>query len=977
MRDTVGGIARLSGGSPGPAAEGLLPLRAAALAAVLLAAWSSAASGGETLDEARAAYLSGSYARAERALRSLSDSGDARAGELLARLLAETGRLGEASALAARLLEKSPREAALAVLAGELALERGELRSAEELFKRALEIDPENRRARVFLKRIYDLTARRAESEKIVDYFWDFNNRSLVVAEDPDPRDFMYVAEAVRGVDAESTKVAWRHFRRAYTREPELLEAYALAGELALDVFDWERARGAFKGLLERNPAHPRGHAGLARLYLAVSKYKEAEAEARAALGTNPEFARARLVLAELHLLDDRYDEARAEIDAALRASPADPDALAMDATWRFATGDGQGFAAAVKRMLALYPREASVYVGTAAVLERRRRFPEALEQYRKAVELDPDGWEGHYGVGMTLVRMGEEQAGYRALEKAFELNPFNVWAYNTLTALDRDFKEGALARRQTEHFVVKISRTEEEVLGEHVEEALEEIWAEETKRFGFTPRGPEETGRRILFEMFADHEDFSARTTGVPNLGALGATLGQIVTMPSPSWGVAEGRPFRWTAVARHEFAHVVTLQLTDYRIPRWFTEGVSVYVEGDPQALFDMLLARAVAEGELAPLSRLNSLFTRPETPQDVALGYYQAALAVQWMVEQFGFGSVLRACAEFGRGRSTPEALRAATGLAMDELDARIGRYIAEHAARIRAWSPPGPKELSRLRERLARDPSDAAARARLAEGYLAAAQYEEARAEAERALRDSRSPQARAHVVAGLVSKVRDRDDAAALASFEKAARLDPEDFLARLYLGLALWNAGRKKEAAEALDAAHALNPRFVEPVPAFGAPPLARVLLRLLNELGESKRALAAASRAAAADPADFEASRTAGEAALAEGAPEEASRWLAQALSANPFDARSQKLFGRAEEALASRGGRSREAHLSRAARAYRAAAALPGRDAESLSGLARVLWALGRREESRAAVERLRQLDPAAAGAVEKDFK
>jgi tetratricopeptide (TPR) repeat protein len=953
------------------------PFLLACCAVIATAAVSSAAEtrAQELTTTARQQFLAGEYDLARGALEPLAGGGDVDASLLLARLLVLTGRYREARGLVDGLVTGHPERGDVLVLAGELRLSRGELADAEDLFKKALVADTGSNRARVMLKRVYDLTGRRAESEKIVDYFWDLNNRTFGTRRELDPADFRYIAEAVAGFDAEATKVAFRHYRRAYQRDPDLHEAYVAAGELALEVFDWEKAQRSFDELLKRNPHHPGARLGRARVFLAAARSKEAEAEAEKALSVDPELVGARMVLAQLHLVDDRVAEARGEIDRALAASPRDREALVMDATWRFATGDTAGYRAAVGRALQLYPNDTGVYVGVAEVLEHRRRFPEALKEYRKAIELDAGAWAGHFGAGMTLVRMGEETTGYQALERAFELNAFNVWAYNTLVALDGDFKKGKLAHRETEHFFVKITRTEEDVLGEHVDEVLEQIWAEETKRFGFQPRGPDETKRKVLFEMFADHDDFSARTTGMPNLGALGATLGQIVTMPSPSWGAGMGKPFCWVEVIRHEFAHVITLQLTEYRIPRWFTEGISMLVERDEQVYYDTLMARAAGEGEIATIERLNSLFTRPDKPQDVALGYYQAALIVKHLAAEHGFDAVLAACRLYRDGLDTEQVLRKMTGLASDALDRRIEQYIRAHLDRIGAWAPPGPKELERLTATLAAAPADHAARARRAEALVAAARYDEARVEAQRAITDSAGANATAHVVLGQVQKVRDRDDAAAIESFRKAVAADGRSFFAQLHLGLALAAAGANDEAMRALETAHELNPRFVEPVAAFRAPPLADALRQMLVAAGQTERARAVAERAASVNPNDFAGAAFAATLAFDEGRFEDAAMWLDRSLAINPFDAESQKLFGRVEETLAGRG--DIRAHTRRAVRAYRACTVLASRDPEGFKGLARGLWALEQGEQMRAVIERLRQFDATAAERLERELK
>ena len=61
--------------------------------------------------------------------------------------------------------------------------------------------------------------------------------------------------------------------------------------------------------------------------------------------------------------------------------------------------------------------------------------------------------------------------------------------------------------------------------------------------------------------------------------LGALGACFGRVVTLDSPK--AREPGTFNWGETLWHEMAHVITLQLSGNRLPRWLSEGTSVFEE------------------------------------------------------------------------------------------------------------------------------------------------------------------------------------------------------------------------------------------------------------------------------------------------------------------------------------------------------------------------------------------------------------
>ena len=122
-----------------------------------------------------------------------------------------------------------------------------------------------------------------------------------------------------------------------------------------------------------------------------------------------------------------------------------------------------------------------------------------------------------------------------------------------------------------------------------------------------------------VQLEVYPDHEDFAVRTMGMPGLGALGVTFGEVVAMDSPS-GRKPG-DFNWGATMWHEMSHVYILTATKHRVPRWFTEGLAVHEEGQANPewanrLTPEVLA-AIRDKKLLPVAKMDQGFIFPEYP------------------------------------------------------------------------------------------------------------------------------------------------------------------------------------------------------------------------------------------------------------------------------------------------------------------------------------------------------------------------
>jgi hypothetical protein len=112
-------------------------------------------------------------------------------------------------------------------------------------------------------------------------------------------------------------------------------------------------------------------------------------------------------------------------------------------------------------------------------------------------------------------------------------------------------------ARNRSEHFVFSMSKEDVPALTAYAPDLAEEVYSKLTERYGFKPEGP------LHIEIFPDHDGFAVRTLGLPGLGgALGVCFGKVIAIDSPR--ARDQGKFNWGSTLWHEFAHVITLQMT-----------------------------------------------------------------------------------------------------------------------------------------------------------------------------------------------------------------------------------------------------------------------------------------------------------------------------------------------------------------------------------------------------------------------------
>jgi tetratricopeptide (TPR) repeat protein len=600
---------------------------------------------------------------------------DGSAVEGLIRAQIETGDYANAEKKARDFLNSHASEGPVRVELGEIELGTGRYSEAASEFERAARDAKGVVLLRAKLGRARALRAQGKEDEartlaqEFIRYYNDNSPRSA--------DELTTIAEGL--VILEKYKDANELFIDAREADATFAGAFIGQGELFNETYGYGDAASLFADALKINPNSARALVGLAR----SKQFESNEAQLAAiskALDVNPNCVAALVHRAAIDLEASNNEAATQDIDRALKVNSNSLDAIGVRAAMFYLSDRKTELDAEVKRALAINPRAGEVFDTLATFAVNNRGYTAAVEFDRRAVELSPDLWKARTQLGIQLLRVGKVEEGRVELERAFKGDPFNIWAKNTLDLLD-SMKDYADTVRGP--FLIKSSAKENGALAVYAADLLEEAHKKLSEKYHFTPRAP------ISVEVFENHDDFAVRALGLPGLGALGVCFGQVIALDSPS--ARRAGEFNWGSTLWHEFTHVITLEMTDHRIPRWFSEGLSVYEErrarpgwGDNWSIQNL---KAVSDGRFVKINDLDAAFTRPKRPDGVPLAYFQASVVCEFVDAKFGFDAILKMLAAYKEGAKTADVLGRVLKLTPADFDKAFADYIR---AKTAAWT-----------------------------------------------------------------------------------------------------------------------------------------------------------------------------------------------------------------------------------------------------------------------------------------------
>ncbi len=438
-----------------------------------------------------------------------------------------------------------------------------------------------------------------------------------------------------------------------------------------------------FQSALDIDPGNAQAMLGLAKVEEENFGPKAVQL-AEDALKADPKLYEARELIARIALEDNDDDKAVEQAKKAVDMSPEALDAMAILATVDWMDdkpappppGDILTASPWIDKIFKVNPHYGEAYATAGHFFVINRRYTEGIAYYRRALQMDPSLDSARSELGINLMRLGKADDAKLELDRAWSDGYQDVATQNTLNLI-QSYKDFDTFKTPTT--ILKIPKKESALVRPYLQEELDKIIATYEKKYKYHLTVP------VQVEAYPNHEDFAVRTMGLPGLGALGVTFNTVVAMDSPSAADPQRGPgtFHWATTLWHEMSHVYVLSMTNSRVPRWFTEGLAVYEETaihpDWGDRLDHSSIMAIKEKKLLPVADLDRGYIHPSYPEQVIVSYYQGGRTISYIVEKFGYDTVLNMIHDYAANMTTPQVIEKELKMKPEDFDKQFIPWV----------------------------------------------------------------------------------------------------------------------------------------------------------------------------------------------------------------------------------------------------------------------------------------------------------
>lgn len=904
----------------------------------------------ETLADCRTAYQAGAYDKAGKGYRLLRKQDNLRVAASigLAEVQAIQGRYREALETLDACTDDAVGHAEWHALRAELLVRTGHYTRSIDSAETALQLQPLYPRALLLKGTALETLGRDDEAVKT------YREMEDIVASD----DFRPSAEAMvalgqildryatltgRKASDQAQNILHNYLQEAYQKvDKTYWQANVAAGMFLLSKHKPKAASKEFSLALKQNSQCPDAYAGLAAAM--SGNFEKCLELADKALEINPHHDLALYMQAVCYMQWRKFQNVPPILETILEVNPNHIEALSLMAAAHIRMGQDQQARLYKERVQKIDPSCHILPQTIGDWLVAGRQFPQAEAYLIEARELAPRMAEPVASLGKMYMQTGEEAKAMETLQAAHALDDFRADVVNYLNVAKR---LQTFAICETDHFIIKVDPKHDLVLLRQVAEYMESVYPEVTGEYNHEPT------RKTIIEIMPFQKEFSARIAGRGWVPTVGACTGRVIAVTAPNRERGKMGLHNWAQVLRHEFAHTVTLEATNNRIPHWLTEACAVRQQKDRRAFrYIKTLVTATQQGRLFPIAELDWGFIRPKRPTDRGQAYAQSEWTLEFIIRKHGFAKLGELLHAFSEGKSQEQVFQEVLGTTQMRFDEAF-RQWAQQQVEQWGFDPEPPGNWKQTAGALETNPGDPDLLAEHARALLAKRKIKEARQAVEKALEINPNHVPALRVQAKLHLGMKQYDKA--VSTCQRIEELDPTtrtvpNVLARAYIA--------QKDWSNAISALEMLKTRC--PLEAYSYEQLAKIYV----QFGQPEKALPNLEYLHQHTMNDPQYARQIAEIYRSQGQNDLALKYFQEILFINPYETS-------AHEGLASI--YTRTGQYDRARQSARNMTLLEPDSAKSWNYLASVLYRSGKAQgnveqlhEAREYAQKAQQIDP-----------
>jgi tetratricopeptide (TPR) repeat protein len=321
------------------------------------------------------------------------------------------GNFDKASVEFRNALQIEPRNGEAFWFNGEAAERRGNIREAVGFYQSAIDVQPDDTRARARLAKVFVLGGATSRALEVI---------SPGLLNHPDDPDLLAARAAVRHELKDDTE-ARADAERALRTAPANENAIAVLAALALRAGDPARAVSLVADAVNKAPDSIDLHNILASVLLSNHQPREAEEQMRKVVALEPRELAPRMQLANHFLQMRELDQAQRVLEETVRDLP-DKDAaklaLVEFITLQRSRGEGEK---TLQYFLAREPRNEELRLALGSLLQRTGAIQEAVATFREVIRRDglgPKGLAARDRIAAIDISRGDENEAKKLLEE-------------------------------------------------------------------------------------------------------------------------------------------------------------------------------------------------------------------------------------------------------------------------------------------------------------------------------------------------------------------------------------------------------------------------------------------------------------------------------------------------------------------------------------------------------------------------------